>query len=39
VLATATLKDLGFNNVANREDGFIAWSAAGLPTDEHHADI
>ena len=30
-LACATLKDMGFENVANVEGGFGAWQAAGLP--------
>ena len=38
-LATSTLKTLGFENVANLEGGFSAWKEAGLPTDEHHADL
>ena len=38
-LATSTLKTLGFENVANLEGGFTAWKEAGLPTDEHHADL
>jgi rhodanese-related sulfurtransferase len=38
-LATLTLKTLGFENVANLEGGFAAWKEAGLPTDEHHADV
>ena len=39
VLAAATLKTLGFENVANLDGGFGAWTDAGLPTDEHHADL
>ena len=39
VLAAATLKELGFEHVANLDGGFAAWNAAGLPTDEHHAGI
>ncbi len=35
-LAAATLKDMGFRNVANLEGGITAWQAAGLPTAEHH---
>ncbi|HTX70647.1 MAG TPA: rhodanese-like domain-containing protein [Thermoleophilia bacterium] len=35
-LAAATLKDMGFVNVANLEGGITAWQAAGLPTAEHH---
>ena len=38
-LAAATLKELGFENVANLDGGFTAWKDAGLPTDEHHADL
>lgn len=38
-LAAATLKAMGFGHVANLEGGFAAWKGAGLPTDEHHADI
>ena len=39
VLAAATLKTLGFEDVANIEGGFSAWTNAGLPTDEHHSDL
>ena len=35
-LACATLKDMGFENVANLEGGFGAWQEAGLPVSEHH---
>jgi len=35
-LASATLKDMGFANVANLKGGIAAWQAAGLPTSEHH---
>jgi rhodanese-related sulfurtransferase len=38
-LAALTLKTLGYENVANLDGGFTAWKEAGLPTDEHHADI
>ena len=38
-LAAATLKELGFEHVANLQGGFAAWKDAGLPTDEHHADL
>jgi len=38
-LACATLKDMGFANVANMEGGFGAWQAAGLPSAEHHDGI
>jgi rhodanese-related sulfurtransferase len=35
-LACATLKDMGYENVANLEGGFGAWQDAGLPVNEHH---
>ena len=38
-LATLTLKNMGFENVANLDGGLKAWVAAGLPVVEHHADI
>lgn len=38
-LAAATLKDLGFTDVANLTGGFSAWAEAGLPTAEHHAGL
>ncbi len=38
-LAAATLKELGFEHVANLQGGFAAWNEAGLPTAEHHADL
>ena len=38
-LATITLKNMGFENVANLDGGLKAWVAAGLPVVEHHADI
>ena len=38
-LACATLKTMGFENVANLEGGFGAWQAAGLPAAEHHDGI
>ena len=38
-LAAATLKSLGFGNVANMKGGFTGWKDAGLPTTEHHAGI
>ncbi len=38
-LAGLTLKTLGYEHVANLDGGFTAWKEAGLPTDEHHADI
>jgi rhodanese-related sulfurtransferase len=38
-LACATLKDMGFENVANLKGGFGAWQEAGLPVNEHHDGI
>ena len=38
-LACATLKTMGFENVANLVGGFGAWQAAGLPSAEHHDGI
>jgi rhodanese-related sulfurtransferase len=38
-LATATLKELGFEHVANMDGGFSAWKEAGLPISEHHQDL
>ena len=35
-LAGATLKTLGYENVANLEGGITAWQEAGLPVAEHH---
>ena len=35
-LAGATLKNLGFTDVANLTGGFTAWRNAGLPTADHH---
>lgn len=35
-LAGATLKALGFTDVANMTGGITAWKAAGLPTADHH---
>jgi rhodanese-related sulfurtransferase len=35
-LAGATLKALGYVDVANLDGGFAAWKAAGLPVVEHH---
>jgi rhodanese-related sulfurtransferase len=35
-LAGATLKVLGFTDVANLTGGFTAWKDAGLPTADHH---
>ena len=39
VLAAATLKAMGYENVANLEGGITAWKEAGLPLDEHHDGI
>ena len=38
-LAAATMKSLGFQDVASIKGGFTAWREAGLPTAEHHAGI
>ena len=38
-LAAATMKSLGFQDVASIKGGFTAWREAGLPTVEHHAGI
>ena len=38
-LATLTLQNMGYKRVANMDGGFKAWTAAGLPTIEHHADV
>jgi rhodanese-related sulfurtransferase len=35
-LAAATLKTMGYENVANLAGGFTAWQDAGLPTAAHH---
>jgi rhodanese-related sulfurtransferase len=35
-LAGATLKELGYEEVANLDGGITAWKAAGLPISEHH---
>ncbi len=35
-LACATLKAMGYENVANLKGGFAAWREAGLPSNEHH---
>ena len=34
-LAACTLKDMGYENVALLDGGLKAWTAAGLPTNEH----
>ena len=38
-LAAVTLKELGFENVANLYGGFATWKDAGLPTIERHAEM
>lgn len=38
-LATATLRELGFEQVVNLDGGFSAWKDAGLPISEHHKDL
>ena len=38
-LAAVTLKELGFENVANLDGGFPAGKDAGLPAVEHHAEM
>jgi rhodanese-related sulfurtransferase len=38
-LAGATLKNMGFGDVRNLVGGFTAWTAAGLATAEHTADL
>ena len=38
-LAGVTLETMGYENVANLEDGFNAWKEAGLPAAEHNADL
>ena len=38
-LATLTLKNMGYENVANMDGGLKAWVAAGLPVVEHHGDL
>lgn len=35
-LAAATLKTLGYTDVANLEGGIAAWKQAGLPLSDHH---
>ncbi len=39
VLAAQTLRTMGFENVANLDGGLGGWTEAGLPTEEHHADL
>jgi len=38
-LSTLTLKNMGFENVANLQGGLKAWKEAGLPTVHDHAGI
>lgn len=38
-LAAVTLRDMGYEDVANLEGGITAWQATGLPLAEHHADL
>ena len=38
-LATHTLKNMGYQNVANLDGGLKGWIAAGLPVVEHHGDL
>ena len=38
-LAVVTLKELGFENVANLDGGFATWKDAGPATIEHHAEM
>ena len=39
-LAALTLKDMGYQDVAVLDGGIKAWTAAGLPTNEHeYADV
>jgi rhodanese-related sulfurtransferase len=38
-LATLTLQNMGFENVANLDGGLKAWIAAGFPVVEHHGDL
>ena len=38
-LATLTLENMGYENVANLDGGLKAWVAAGLPVVEHHGDL
>ena len=39
VLAAVTLRELGFTDVVNMAGGISAWKAAGLPTEDLHADF
>jgi rhodanese-related sulfurtransferase len=38
-LATLTLRNTGYENVANLDGGLNAWVAAGLPVTHHHSDL
>ena len=38
-LAGLTLKEMGYEDVANLTGGITAWQEAGLPVTEHNADI
>jgi rhodanese-related sulfurtransferase len=38
-VAAATLKKLGFADVANMTGGFTAWKDAGLPSADLHAGL
>jgi rhodanese-related sulfurtransferase len=38
-LATLTLQNMGYENVATLEGGLKGWIAAGLPVVEHHGDL
>ncbi len=38
-LAGATLRDLGFGDVANMTGGFAAWTEAGLSVEDQHAGL
>ncbi len=38
-LAGATLKELGYEDVANLDGGIAAWKDAGLPIAEHHEGV
>ena len=38
-LAALTLKEMGYEDVANLTGGIVAWQEAGLPLTDHHSDI
>jgi rhodanese-related sulfurtransferase len=38
-LAVLTLKDLGYEDVANLDGGIAAWREAGLPLIDHHEGV